>query len=78
MCADQARGRRQSRGVADRPGQDRRVAELSTPRLVLRPWRDSDLDVFAALNADAEMMRDLEGRDDVVADGDVITVRSTP
>jgi RimJ/RimL family protein N-acetyltransferase len=54
------------------------VAELSTPRLVLRPWRDSDLDVFAALNADAEMMRDLEGRDDVVADGDVITVRSTP
>lgn len=32
-------------------------ATLTTERLVLRPWRDSDLVPFAALNADAETMR---------------------
>jgi ribosomal-protein-alanine N-acetyltransferase len=31
--------------------------ELSTPRLLLRHWRDEDLGPFAALNADAEVMR---------------------
>lgn len=31
--------------------------ELRTERLVLREWRDSDLDPFAALNADPEVMR---------------------
>jgi RimJ/RimL family protein N-acetyltransferase len=36
---------------------DRRVAELSTGRLVLRQWRDSDLELFAELNADPEVMR---------------------
>lgn len=36
---------------------DRRVAELSTERLVLRQWRDSDLAPFAELNADPEVMR---------------------
>jgi RimJ/RimL family protein N-acetyltransferase len=36
---------------------DRRVAELSTERLVLRQWRDSDLELFAELNADPEVMR---------------------
>jgi RimJ/RimL family protein N-acetyltransferase len=36
---------------------DRRVAELSTQRLVLRQWRDSDLELFAELNADPEVMR---------------------
>jgi RimJ/RimL family protein N-acetyltransferase len=37
------------------------VAELSTPRLVLRQWRDSDLEPFAALNADPEVMRYFPG-----------------
>jgi len=30
---------------------------LSTHRLVLRPWKPEDLDPFAALNADPEVMR---------------------
>jgi RimJ/RimL family protein N-acetyltransferase len=29
---------------------------MSTPRLLLRPWRDDDLDPFAALNADPRVM----------------------
>jgi RimJ/RimL family protein N-acetyltransferase len=33
------------------------MAELSTPRLRLRQWRESDLKPFAALNADPEAMR---------------------
>jgi RimJ/RimL family protein N-acetyltransferase len=33
------------------------VAELTTPRLLLRQWRDDDLPVFAELNADPEAMR---------------------
>jgi RimJ/RimL family protein N-acetyltransferase len=37
------------------------VAELSTARLVLRQWRDSDLEPFAALNGDAEVMRHFPG-----------------
>jgi RimJ/RimL family protein N-acetyltransferase len=36
---------------------DRAVAELHTPRLALRQWRDADLEPFAALNADPEVMR---------------------
>jgi RimJ/RimL family protein N-acetyltransferase len=32
------------------------MAELETPRLYLRQWRDSDLAPFARLNADAEVM----------------------
>jgi RimJ/RimL family protein N-acetyltransferase len=35
------------------------VAELTTPRLVLRQWREDDLAPFAALNADPEVMRHL-------------------
>src|SRR3712207_350752 len=35
----------------------RAMTELHTPRLLLRQWRDSDLDPFAALNADPEVMR---------------------
>lgn len=31
--------------------------ELRTPRLVLRRWRDTDREPFAALNADPEVMR---------------------
>lgn len=34
------------------PGQLSRPTELRTKRLVLRRWRDSDLDPFAKLNAD--------------------------
>jgi RimJ/RimL family protein N-acetyltransferase len=34
-----------------------RMPTLTTSRLLLRPWRDDDLDAFAALNADAEVMR---------------------
>ena len=33
------------------------VAELRTERLLLRQWRDDDLEPFAALNADPETMR---------------------
>ncbi|HEY1835066.1 MAG TPA: GNAT family N-acetyltransferase [Solirubrobacteraceae bacterium] len=32
------------------------MAELRTERLILRQWRESDLDPFARLNADAEVM----------------------
>jgi RimJ/RimL family protein N-acetyltransferase len=34
---------------------------IDTPRLRLRSWRHADRDVFAALHADAEVMRDLGG-----------------
>ncbi|NBN65591.1 GNAT family N-acetyltransferase [Pannonibacter tanglangensis] len=30
---------------------------LETDRLLLRPWEDADLDAFAAMNADPEVMR---------------------
>ena len=33
------------------------MTELRTPRLVLRQWREDDLEPFAALNADSEVMR---------------------
>ena len=33
------------------------MAELRTERLLLRQWRDTDLEPFAALNADPETMR---------------------
>lgn len=38
------------------------VAELRTERLLLRQWRHADLDAFAALNADPEVMRHLPAR----------------
>lgn len=34
---------------------------LHTSRLTLRPWRESDREAFAALNADPEVARDLGG-----------------
>ncbi len=34
---------------------------IETERLILRPWRDDDLDAFAAMSADAEVMRHLNG-----------------
>lgn len=33
------------------------IAELRTERLLLRAWRDDDIEPFAALNADPEVMR---------------------
>jgi 3-dehydroquinate dehydratase/shikimate dehydrogenase len=33
------------------------VTILTTDRLILRPWRESDLDPFAAMNADPDVMR---------------------
>jgi RimJ/RimL family protein N-acetyltransferase len=33
------------------------MAELRTPRLLLRQWHDADFEPFAALNADPEVMR---------------------
>lgn len=33
------------------------VTTLTTERLILRPWRESDLEPFAAMNADPEVMR---------------------
>ena len=33
------------------------MSELETSRLKLRQWRDTDLELFAALNADPEVMR---------------------
>lgn len=35
--------------------------ELRTDRLLLRPWRESDCEPFAQLNADPEVMRYLQG-----------------
>lgn len=38
-------------------GPDPEAERLTTARLVLRRWRDADFEPFAALNADAEIMR---------------------
>jgi RimJ/RimL family protein N-acetyltransferase len=37
------------------------VPTLRTKRLILRPWRGDDLEPFAALNADLEVMRNFPG-----------------
>jgi RimJ/RimL family protein N-acetyltransferase len=42
-------------------GMLRTVLELETPRLRLRRWRPEDLEPFAALNADRDVMRYLGG-----------------
>jgi len=38
-----------------------RMSDLSTPRLWLRQWRASDLEPFAALNADPQVMEFMPG-----------------
>ena len=40
---------------------------LTTDRLILRPWRESDLEPFAALNADPHVMRFFPNRLDQAA-----------
>jgi RimJ/RimL family protein N-acetyltransferase len=35
--------------------------QIETPRIRLRPWRDSDRTAFATLHADADVMRDAGG-----------------
>ena len=47
-----------SPGARGAPAAARRVSEagLLTERLELRRWREADLDAFAAINADAEVM----------------------
>ncbi len=37
------------------------MTTIRTDRLLMRPWRDSDRDPFAALNADPEVMRHFQG-----------------
>ena len=45
-----------------RDGYDREVTELNTSRLLLRRWREADLEPFAALNSDPDVMRHFPGR----------------
>src|SRR5882672_9213604 len=51
---DPRRSGLERRGVI---GKDRGMIELATPRLVLRGWREDDLNALAAVNADPEVMR---------------------
>jgi RimJ/RimL family protein N-acetyltransferase len=46
-----------SRPLAAVSLRSRAVTELRTPRLLLRQWRETDFEPFAALNADPEVMR---------------------
>jgi RimJ/RimL family protein N-acetyltransferase len=51
------------------------VRELRTQRTLLRQWRDSDLDPWAAMNADAEVRRHFSGvqtRDEAQAEAERI------
>jgi hypothetical protein len=58
----------------------RQMSELRTPRLLLRQWRDADLEPFAALNADEEVMRYFpaplaRSESDALAEGQGIMMR---
>jgi RimJ/RimL family protein N-acetyltransferase len=48
---------RSANAAEDGRSYHRGVAELRTERLLLRQWREEDLEPFAALNADPETMR---------------------
>jgi RimJ/RimL family protein N-acetyltransferase len=48
--------------AAERPGDRDVVPEILTERLLLRAWRRDDDDLFAALNADPEVMRHFPNR----------------
>jgi RimJ/RimL family protein N-acetyltransferase len=43
--------------VTDSIGDQRAIPELCTERLLMRPWRESDLDDYAAMSADPAVMR---------------------
>jgi len=51
------------------------VPEIRTDRLLLRPWRDSDLEPFAALNADPVVMEFMSRGTLSRADSDAWVVR---
>jgi RimJ/RimL family protein N-acetyltransferase len=53
LSKDVLRGRPVDRGGVSMTGEGPTIV---TPRLVLRPWRESDLALFAALNADPKVM----------------------
>src|SRR5262245_10675771 len=55
------RNHRKALHYRERQG-DEPVSEIRTTRLVLRPWRDSDLEPFAALNADPRVMDSCRSR----------------
>lgn len=49
--------------------------EIRTPRLLLRQWKDSDLDAWAAMNADAEVRKHFPkalARDEAIGESDRI------
>ena len=50
-----------------------RFDRVTTPRLVLRRWQPGDLDSFAALNADPEVMRHFPSTYDRSATAAMIT-----
>lgn len=49
------------------------IPTVVTERLILRAWRDSDIDPYAAMNADAEMMRYQNGTFDKAATFRLVT-----
>lgn len=40
------------------------IIEITTPRLLMRQWREEDLDPFAAMNADPKVMEFFPGTAD--------------
>ena len=49
-------------GLGRPHAQGRLVITIQTPRLLLRPFRDSDVEPYAAMCGDPEVMRYLGGR----------------
>ena len=53
--------------------------ELRTPRVLLRQWKDSDIDAWALMNADPAVRRyfpSMLNRADALAEADRIRIRS--